>query len=324
MAEEKKKSGLDRRQRDIKVGAGLEEARYNVEFIDALRRWGPTVMLVVAAAAMTFWGIGKWREHGHNKAGVAYGDLDQAMFAGAGVDVNPDVLVQIATDNAGHGAVPLMARLRAAEQWRTSAMKGYRHGGFNQTTRSINQDDYLTESGKADYLKNAKTQYKWVVDAAAGNTAQATFALSGYMGLAAVAETEGKVDEAKAAYKSAQELAEKTHYPEFATLAKARLENVEKFATPVTLPSEAAVLSWDKPKAAVVPSPLLTPSALSGDLGIGSLGTPQLNAPDPLALPPSLTIPSLPDPAPTAPTPPSPSPTPAPAAPEKKDEPKQP
>ena len=314
MAEEKKKSGLDRRQRDIKVGAGLEEARYNVEFIDALRRWGPTVMLVIAAAAMAFWGLQKYRENRDAKQGVAFGELDQAVFAGVGADVNPDVLVRIAEDNANQGAVPVITRLRAAEQWRASAMKGYRPGGMDPKTRTItNPDDYLTSDGKKEFLDKAQAQYKMVVEQTSGNVAKATFTLAGYMGLAAIAETRGEIEAAKAAYKQAMELAEKAHFPEYVALAKSRIETVEKYATRVTLLEESMVNSWDKPQASA-PS-LLPPSALSGDLtpGTGSLSNPSLSTtPSPLTIQPGLTIPS--------PTTPAPSPT----EPEKKDEPKQP
>ncbi|HYD00502.1 MAG TPA: hypothetical protein VEB22_04690 [Phycisphaerales bacterium] len=316
MADDNKKSGLDRRQRDIKVGAGLEESRYNVEFIDFLRKWGPTVMLVIAAAAMTFWGLQKYRENKEAKTGLAFGDVDQAMGNGA-ADVNPDVLVRIAEDNEGQGSVPILARLAAAEQWRNSAMKGYRPGAFDARTRTVlNQDDYLTREGRQEFLEKAKQQYQWVVDQTAGNKAKATFTLTGLMGLAAVAETQMKAEEAKAAYTRAQKLAEEAGFPEYAALAKTRLESVDRFTAPPVLLPEAMVMSWDKP---VAPPPalpgstgsLLGPSALTGDFGAG--GTPPVITvppiaplPAPEAAPPSGTPSALPPAPPTAPTTPAP------------------
>ncbi|HZW07192.1 MAG TPA: hypothetical protein VFF65_08705, partial [Phycisphaerales bacterium] len=343
MADDNKKSGLDRRQRDIKVGAGLEESRYNVEFIDFLRKWGPTAMLVIAAAAMTFWGLQKYRENKEAKTGLAFGDVDQAMGGGA-TDVNPDVLVRIAEDNEGQGSVPVLARLAAAEQWRSSAMKGYRPGAFDARTRTVlNQDDYLTREGRQEYLEKARQQYQWVVDQTAGNKAKATFTLTGLMGLAAVAETQMKPDEAKAAYTRAQALAEEAGFPEYAALAKTRLETVDKFTAPPVLLPEAMVMSWDKPVAPpALPGSagsLLGPSALTGDFGAG--GTPPMITVPPVVPPSTPTpapepvlpgqnpggspsaVPPAPAPSPT-PAPVPPSPTPAPAGPEQKDEPKQP
>lgn len=336
MADVKKKNGLDKRQRDIKVGAGLEEARYNVEFIDFLQRWGPTVMLVIAATALGFWGLQKWRENRDSKQGAAFGELDQAVQTAPGIDVSPEVLIRIAEANQGQGSVPLMARLKAAEQWRTSAMKGYRTGAtIDPKTRTVtNQDDVLTADGKKDYLEKAKAQYQIVVDQTIGNVAKATFTLTGYMGLAAVAESQGHVEDAKAAYKQAQDLADKALFPEYATLAKKRLENVEKYAGPVTLLPEAMVMSWDRP-VTITPAPgpsLLDTTPLgTGQLnpGLGTPGTPdifKLDTPGPLSPTPSPTPTPAPEtgsPAATAPSP-APSPAPAPTTPEKKDEPKKP
>jgi hypothetical protein len=342
MAEDNKKGGLDRRQRDIKVGAGLEESRYNVEFIDFLRRWGSTVMLVLAAAAMAFWGIQRWKENREAKAGVAFGDVDAAMTSGGNgaMDVNPEVLVRIAEDNEGQGAVSVMARLAAAEQWRLSAMKGYKHGALNlQTGKVNNQDDTLTPAGRLEYLEKARQQYQLVVDQTSGSKAKATFTLSGLMGLAAVAETTGKAEEAKAAYKRAQELAEAASFPEFAALAKSRLETADKFSAPTILLPEAMVMSWDKPAPvapapAPLPSPLLPdpttgsflgPSALTGDYGAGGIPTTIIPTPStpPIGTPAPATTPPAPATNPTTDPnkPVAPTPTPAP---EKKDEPKKP
>ncbi len=332
MAEQNNKGGLDKRQRQIKVGAGMEDARYNVEFVDFLRKWGSTVMLVIAAAAMAFWGLQKYRENKEAKAGVAFGDVDQAMTAGTTGDVNPEVLVRIAEDNQGQGAVPIMARLAAAEQWRSSAMMGYRPGSLDPRTRTVaNQDDYLTPEGKKEFLEKARTQYQIVVDQTSGSKAKATFTLTGLMGLAAIAETSGKADEAKAAYKRAQELAEAAEFPEYAALAKARLETVDKYVVPTALLPESMVMSWDKPApvAPVQPAPqspvgsLLSPI---GDLGAG--GLPGSSLPTTITVPAggTGTPPSAPiTPAAPATDPAKPStPEPAPAEPEKKDPPKQP
>ncbi|MFT3684460.1 MAG: hypothetical protein QM783_05945 [Phycisphaerales bacterium] len=336
MADVKRKGGLDKRQRDIKVGAGLEEARYNVEFIDFLQRWGPTVMLVIAAVAMGFWGLQKWREKRDNQQGVAFGDLDQAMYAAPGMDVNPDVLVRIAEDNAGQGAVPVLARLRAAEQWRDSAMKGYKPGAaLDPKTRGVvNQDDVLTAEGKSEFLEKAKAQYKLVIDQTAGNFAKATFTLTAYMGTAAIAETQAAkgntqqlqqqyIAEAKAAYTSAKELAEKAHFPEYAALATKRIETVEKYAQPAALLPESLVASWDKP--APVPPALPGGSLLSPNgLTPGSL-TPTTPLPGSTPDPFKIDIPgTTPGTNPASPTPPATPAVPPAIDPTKPAEPKQP
>lgn len=316
MAEENKKGGLDRRQRDIKVGAGLEESRYNVEFIDFLKRWGSTVMLVIAAAAMAFWGLQKYRENKEAKAGVAFGDVDAAMTSGSGRDVNPEVLVRIAEDNAGQGAVPIIARLAAADQWRASAMKGYRPGAADARTGVVtNQDDFLTPEGKKEFLEKARAQYQMVVDQTSGSKAKSTFTLTGLMGLAAIAETNGKVEEAKAAYKQAQELAEAANFPEYAALAKSRMETADKFAVPTPLLPDAMVMSWDKP-APVAPTPapapgssLLDPGSLSPNFGGGGTGiAPTITIPStitPPATPPAANPAKPAEPAPAPATPPT-------------------
>jgi len=333
MAEEKK-SGLDRRQRQIQVGAGLEESRYNVEFIDFLRRWGSTILLVIAAAAFAFWGLQRYRESREAKTGVAFGDLDAALNVGAGRDVSPDVLISIAQANTGQGAVPVMARLAAAEQWRMSAMKGTRPGAtLNPQTGAPAKEDEITPETRLTFLEKAREQYQEVVNLTTGNKSKATFTLAGLMGLAAVAEVQGKPEEAKGAYKQAEALAEAAHFPEFASLAKSRAETVDKFTAPVALLPESMVMSWEKPPAAPTPAPtvpgssLLTP--LPTDLGIGGPGTVGTPAAPTIDLKPTPTPSPSPAPVPspgaapagTPPASPAPAPAPTPAEP-KKDEPK--
>jgi hypothetical protein len=262
------------------------------------------------------------------------------------MDVNPDVLVRIAEDNADQGAVPVLARLRAAEQWRDSAMKGYRPGGRDMKTGVINPDDMLTADGKKEFLEKAKAQYKQVIDQTSGNIAKATFTMTAYMGLAAVCEAQAgiantaqlkdeAIAEAKTAYTAVKDLAEKANFPEYAALAKKRIETVEKFSQPVTLLPESMVASWDKPAPVPAPTPipgggLLSPSPLStGQLTPGTAPLPS-SLPDPFKI--DTTIPGgTPTPT-TNPAPggepvtpvPVPTPAPAPATEPKKDEPKKP
>lgn len=327
MADETKRgdASLDKRQRQIVVGAGREDARYNVEFIDFLKRWGPTVLLVIAAASLGFMGLQRWREAREGKMGVAFGDVDQAIsLPQQGLDANPEGLLAIAEENAGQGSVPLLARIAAAEQWRVSAMKGLRVGSQpDQKTRQFSKEDELTPDGRKDYLAKARAQYQMVVDLCSGNKSKATFELTGLMGLAAVAETSGDAEGAKAAYTRAQKLAEDASFPEYAALAKSRLESVDKFVAPVIIMPESMVNSWDKPVVVtpVPPAPgtsgsLLQPSALTGQFTPGA-------APVAPAVP--VTPEATPTPAPTnPPAPVTPAPAPTPGAPEKKDEPKKP
>ena len=43
---------MEERQTQIREGAGLEESKLNVEFIDWLQRWSTPILLLVAGAAL--------------------------------------------------------------------------------------------------------------------------------------------------------------------------------------------------------------------------------------------------------------------------------
>ncbi|MCU0688904.1 MAG: hypothetical protein MUE97_04085, partial [Phycisphaerales bacterium] len=122
------------RGREIRTGAGLEESRLNQDFIDALRKYGTPVLLIILIVTVSWLGWQRWQASKNAKRATAFVDLeaqmpqrDPSMFA-TPRDVSPDVLLRVAEDHTGEGSAPLLARLAAADQWLASAARGVQPG----------------------------------------------------------------------------------------------------------------------------------------------------------------------------------------------------
>lgn len=278
------KRPVDVRAGEIRTGAGLEESRYNVEFIEALRKYSTPVLLIVAAIVAGYWGFGRWKAARDTARASAFTELEaQLRTTGQGGQVSPDVLLRIAEDAAGQGAAPLIARLTAADQWVLSASLGLAPGAERDpaTNAVKNKDDILTPEQRTQLLTKAKEQYQLVLDQTQGIRRQAIFSLRAIFGLAAVAESNAQWDQAKALYEQSGQLAASTGFPAIEAFAKSRGASVDELKTLPVLVPESAVQSFAPPPPVVVPPMPTEPS----------LATPSIQLSPP-------TVPSAPIPAP--------------------------
>src|SRR5262245_7049428 len=99
---------MDERQAQIREGAGLDEARLNVEFIEFLKKWSTPLLVIIALVALGYFGLQKLREARHAALTTAFTQLDAARTSG-----NPSGLLAVADEHNGQGAVPEIARLQA-------------------------------------------------------------------------------------------------------------------------------------------------------------------------------------------------------------------
>jgi hypothetical protein len=104
----------DRRLAEIREGAGLQEARLNVEFIEFLRKWSTPLLLVLAALAVGYFLWNKQKEARAARVDEAYSQLNQSRETAS---PSPDALRRIAEDYKNVVGVHLLAKLTAADEY---------------------------------------------------------------------------------------------------------------------------------------------------------------------------------------------------------------
>lgn len=302
---------LDQRQTQIKEGAGLEESRLNVEFIDWLRRWSTPILLVVAVIALIVVVRERLRRAEVERVSRAFESLEAA--AGA-ANPSPVSLLGVAEEFSGVRAVSLLARLRAADTYLSAVRRGIEPGAvLNDDGTPQSPDDLMDDQARTRALDEAARLYRSVIDDASGQKGRAVHAIGAAFGLAAVAECRADAEAARKAYQTVIDLAGRAGFPDQAERARARQADLaERLAMPrLFAVSELPKLPWDveppvlPPEAAQPESPdAVQPSSPFGPLpGPFQPVEPPAQAPDPQ--------PADPQAAPPAPTP-DPQPAPAP------------
>lgn len=299
---------MEERQTQIREQAGLTESKLNVEFIDWLKRWSTPLMLVLLAGALGILAYQRYQKFQGEKLDAAFRELEAASTGNA----NPDSLRAIAETYPGVRAVPLLARLRAADQYLRSVRLGARTGAKPGDTGAFPAEEVLTEQDRTAYLAQAEDLYKQVLAETASDTSKAVHALAGAYGLASVAECRGQFDDAKKFYEQAAQIADRAGFPAQVQIARKRIEQLPalakaRFPSKSELPPEPA----PTPAPEAVPGPVQTPAAPAGS-EIPDLKPPnlELKPTTPAATPAAAPGAEQPknDPAPAAPPAPSPAP----------------
>jgi len=316
---------IDERQTTgIREGAGREESRYNLEFIDFLQKWGTPLLLV---AALISGGILAMRYYKERKTET----LDNAFVeyeAASGNNASPDALIAVADQYSGVKSVGLLARLDAADAYLHSIRSGAKPGArFGADGTLEDPTDVMTADDRTVFLAKAEEQFNVVLAATEGDRARQMFATGALFGLAAVAESRENYDAAKTHYDRVIVVAADSSLSLQAEMAKQRIASLDSLRTLPPLLSRAELPKPPEPPA----SPAASPETLPIDVGTGTVGPAPMPAPDadpaaptepPATVPPAETTPdpAAPIPSATPPTtppapPPSTQPAPTPAAP---------
>lgn len=280
---------MDRRLQDVEVGAGQTEARLNQEFVDFLKKWGPTLLLAVAIVAGLYVGWQRYQEYQTAQLDAAWGDLDAALGS-----ANPASLIDIAETHPGKVGVVLFARTRAADLYLQSAIAGVAPGATTKPDGSVeNPDDVLTPERREQMLSQAAEQYRLVIAASEGDTSKAIQALGGLFGMAAVEESRSQWDAARGFYERAKALATQADLPDLTKVAERRISSLEEIKKVAALPTEASVRSRAAAPPVIAPSEIQLPQP--APLGIEPV------APPAIVPPPATPVPApapVPDPTP--------------------------
>jgi hypothetical protein len=287
---------MDQRQTQIRERAGLEESRLNQEFIDFLNKWSTPILLVFAVVAAGYVGYLKLQKMRNEKADQAFQELEAAA---TGTNPSPESLKRIAQEYDGVRAVPMLAKLEAADAYLRAVRNGVRTGAMVKPDGTLETpEDALTEADRTGYLKQAEELYVQALGEASKNSGRLTFRVGALFGLAAVAECRGELEGAKARYDEIVRLTENNSFSRFAGQAKARLNDLDALKNPPRLYSTAELPKPpvpEVPPAGPVPAPTPAPAP----------------APTPETAPTTPTPNPSPDPNPV----PTPDPTPQPSAP---------
>ena len=261
----------DRIQGGLKEGAGLEESRLNREFIDFLQVWGPRVLMVIAAIALGYFLYGKYRLSQEAALARAFSELDAAVVAR-----NPTSLIRVAEEQSGKAAVPLLARLAAADLYLESSRTGVPAGiQLDQAGALPEGTSFLTEEEKKSQLGKAAAEYETVLAAAGTSDGMAIHAISALFGLASVAESRGEMDKAKERYTKLIEMANQVGFTREAEAAQKRIDTLPSLDT---MPRIYAQSDLYIVKSAVAPVQVKTPdgSVVTVEAAGTSLTSPAL------------------------------------------------
>jgi len=225
---------MDQRLKEVRQ-TDLAEGRLNEEFLDWLKTKGVSWLLVVMVALCVYFGIVRWRSHQENFQAEGW----QALTTAA----TPTALEEVAEKYADVDAVPLLARLNAAQQFMSAVQAG----------RMISSDDAappvpLSESERDSYLDRADRLYSAIVSSDDGSAAKTLFVVNALNGRAAVAESRGTLDEARALYEQAAARAE-GEFPALAAQARANAVTVDQqeHVPPLLSVAEVSKLSGPPP-----------------------------------------------------------------------------
>ncbi|MHC4947996.1 MAG: hypothetical protein ACYTG1_07015 [Planctomycetota bacterium] len=200
---------MDERLKEVHQ-TDLTESRVNEEFVDWLKTKGVSWLLIVLLALCAYLIVVRWKERKathFNNAWAAYLESEQSQL--------PSSFEDVAEEYGDVGAIPALARIRAAERLLRSI----------QTDRPLGVDAAatatLTTDERQQYLDRADRLYARVIEDDDGSLGMMLLVVNAINGRAALAESRGDLDEAARLYEQAAIVAEGS-YPGLAAQARAR------------------------------------------------------------------------------------------------------
>jgi hypothetical protein len=296
---------LEERQKQIVEGAGREESRLNTEMIDWLKKWGSPLLFIVALGFGAYALYTRYTASQARALDVAFSELTAASTA-----LNPTNLAAVASDHAGRGAVPLMAKLEAADIHLQGFRTGVRSGTKLEPGGALPADEKpLTDDERRAELAKAESLYASVVELAGSARGQRVLAINGHFGLASVAESRGELDKARTIYGKIAAEAKALDIKGLATIAENRASSLDKLPTEIKLLAAAELPGATASGVAPIISPMQNIQAQTSGgqmIQVGPDGQMQIVP----ASPATPTTPVTPAPTPAPATPAAPAPTP--------------
>lgn len=231
---------MDERQTQIRQGAGLEESRINTEFIDFLNKWSSPVLIVIGLIGLGWFGLNYLEKTRMARKNDAFAAYEGAVSGGT---PSPASLRNIAGEYAGVGAVGELALLRTVDLYLRAAIAGVEPGAEIDpaTGFPVNETDRLDDERTKSYLSQARDLSRQIVEAVGENEGGRLLLVQALMRMGAAEEGLGQIDQAKASYARAAEVARAAGFPELGTVADRMVAMADRAAAGVTLPAREAL-----------------------------------------------------------------------------------
>jgi hypothetical protein len=251
---------MDERYSQIREGAGLEESKLNVEFIEWLRRWSTPLMMVAAITAAGYFLYQRYEKAQLAKVDRAFQELETALST-----ASPESLKSVADEYDGVRGVSVMARLGAADAYLRSARTGIKPGAAPKQDGTFDAADVLGDKDREAMLADAEKLYTQVLAGTESNERESLHAIGAAFGLAAVAESRGQTDQAKKQYDRIVDLSQKGGYTTQGDIAKKRLESLSVIGDSTQLLAKADLPTPPSPPPPPAPPvPATPPGAPTG------------------------------------------------------------
>ncbi|MEL6497212.1 MAG: hypothetical protein AAGJ54_06545 [Planctomycetota bacterium] len=250
---------MDDRSREIREGAGLDESRVNTELLELINKYSGHVLLGLAVIVGLYAGKQWLDQRGNTKVNEAFAQHVDITETASPRPESLSALAQQYGDVRGIGA---MARLREADVYLQAVATGMRPGSTfeldpdtQQQTNQVAETDLITDAERDEMLSKADALYDQVIETASLEIGPAIHTVGAWFGKAAVAESRGDDDAAKAAYASAKQAAETAAFPMYAALADQRIASIEQGLADITLIRQSDLPEIPEPETADLPEP---------------------------------------------------------------------
>jgi hypothetical protein len=248
---------VDERQTKIKEGAGLEESRINQDFLDFLQKWSTPVLILIVIVSGGWTAMRLLEQRRVETANNAFNEYEAVATAR---DPLPASLRSVADSYEGVRSVSALARLRLGDVHLSAARRGLEPAApLDSQGNPENEADVLDEAGREDHLSRAASAYEAVLAETRSKPAKAILAVNALFGLAAVAESRGDMDGARARYEEAATAAKAAGLTGLPEIAQARIDSLGELPERPELPTRAELPVLPGFPAPDAPTPAPTP-----------------------------------------------------------------
>ncbi len=209
---------MDDRQQQITEGAGLQESRLNTEFIDWLKRWSNTILMVVLVVTLAYVGWTYWGKMKERRLDEAFVNYEAAVDSGS-----PDSLLKVASEFPNQASVAPLARLRAADIYLEAARSGVAPGGD-----AAIEADVLTDEQRSTFALMSREQYSEALEEVAGDSKRTLLQLRARDGVASAAISMGDVDAGRKELEELHKAANEAGFVQLAAYTVERIDGLEK------------------------------------------------------------------------------------------------
>lgn len=243
---------MDDRSREIREGAGLEESRINTELLDLINKYSGHVLIGLALIVGAYAGKQQLDKFGNGKINAAFA---QHVDITETASPNPQSLSALAEQYGDVRGIGAMARLREADLYLQAVATGMKPGAAfeldpetQNPTNQVAEADRVTPADRETYLSKADALYDRVIADGKAEIGPAIHVVGAWFGKAAVAESRGDDQAAKAAYASAKSAADAAVFPMYVALADLRIASLDEGLADVTLYRQADLPEIPEPE----------------------------------------------------------------------------